>query len=521
MVRYQQSLMSKGTANSPFSQLALRLLGKHSARPCGHIPLTQMLHPVPMSPAKGQTQCMLIARGCGHPRGYGIPLFRWISTEFTWKGGDIMLKINFMSTLFVGIDVSSKSNVVYAMDFHKNNYLQSSFRNNRPGTQDLCRQIHDCLRAHKELHTLVFAMESTSVYSIHLANYLSTCEELLAWKPYVFCLNPKVTKNYSKAFIGRTKTDPQDAFVLSDFARAGLIESEPWRGSQFLALKRLTRHRLHLTECITREKTYMVSNLYLKFSELQLLEAEEKPWSNLYGATSSAVLTEYLSPQEIVDATEEELLAFLAAKSKNRISDLSKTTQLLRKAARDSYRLDQCLYEPINISLASSFHCIETFKKEIQAIDKAIEKTIRGMNPNAFTILQSIDGIGPVFASGILAEIGDIHSFHSSDALAKYAGLTWSQNQSGDFRGEDTSMLKAGNAYLRYYLGEAANSVRKYLPQYRDYYAKKYNEVPKHQHKRALALTSRKFVRLVFGLLAKNQLYTGEKLDPQLNHDAN
>ena len=28
-----------------------------------------------------------------------------------------MLKINYMSTLFVGIDVSSKSNVVYAMDF--------------------------------------------------------------------------------------------------------------------------------------------------------------------------------------------------------------------------------------------------------------------------------------------------------------------------------------------------------------------------------------------------------------------
>ena len=29
------------------------------------------------------------------------------------------------------------------------------------------------------------------------------------------------------------------------------------------------------------------------------------------------------------------------------------------------------------------------------------------MNPNAFIILQSIDGIGPVFAGGIIAEIGD------------------------------------------------------------------------------------------------------------------
>lgn len=38
-----------------------------------------------------------------------------------------MIKINYMSTLFVGIDVSSKSNVVYAMDFDQNKYIDSSF----------------------------------------------------------------------------------------------------------------------------------------------------------------------------------------------------------------------------------------------------------------------------------------------------------------------------------------------------------------------------------------------------------
>ena len=171
------------------------------------------------------------------------------------------------------------------------------------------------------------------------------------------------------------------------------------------------------------------------------------------------------------------------------------------------------MYEPLNVSIASSFNCIETFKKEIKAIDIAIEREIKGLNPNAFIILQSIDGIGPVFAGGIVAEIGDISAFTSSDALAKYAGLCWKSNQSGDFDGEDTPMSKAGNRYLRYYLGEAANSMRKHNVEYGAYYRKKYNEVPKHQHKRALALTSRKFVRLVYGLLARNQLYSGASLD--------
>ena len=82
-------------------------------------------------------------------------------------------------------------------------------------------------------------------------------------------------------------------------------------------------------------------------------------------------------------------------------------------------------------------------------------------------------------------------------------------------------MSKAGNPYLCYYLGEAANNVRKHIPEYADIYARKYAEVTKHQHKRTLALTSRKFVRLVFGLLVKNQLYIGEKLDTEYNIKSN
>lgn len=179
------------------------------------------------------------------------------------------------------------------------------------------------------------------------------------------------------------------------------------------------------------------------------------------------------------------------------------------------------MYEPINISLASSFNCIQTYQKEIKLIDQAIEKCINGMHPNALTILKSIPGIGPVWAAGILSEIGDITAFHSSDALAKYAGLTWMKNDSGDFVSEDNNLTKAGNTYLRYYLGEAANSVRRFNLEYRDFYAKKYAEVTKHQHKRSLALTSRKLVRLVFGLLVKNQLYTGEKLDTEYNIESN
>lgn len=465
---------------------------------------------------------MLIARGCGQLIRHRVNLLLQASQVQIGKERDNMIKINYMSTLFVGIDVSSKSNVVCAMDFDENKYIASSFTNNQPGAEKLAGMLVECMNKHRNLDTIVVALEATSVYSIHIANFLSSAEVLMPYNPYVFCLNPKTTANYRKSYVGLEKTDPTDAFLIADFARVGRTKkSEPWRGSQFISLKRLTRHRLHLAECITREKTYMVSNLYLKFSELQLLDEADQPFSNVYGATSSAVLTEFMSLQEIIDLPEEELLQFLAAKSRNRISDISKTAELLKKAARDSYRLDQCMYEPLNVSLASSFNCIESYKKEIKLIDKAIEKCINGMNPNALTVLRSIPGIGSVWASGIMAEIGDITAFHSSDALAKYAGLFWPKSDSGDFFSEDNQISKAGNIYLRYYLCEAANSVRRHVPEYSEFYSKKYAEVTKHQHKRALALTSRKLVRLVFGLLVKNQLYTGDKLDAEMNTDSN
>jgi len=131
-----------------------------------------------------------------------------------------------------------------------------------------------------------------------------------------------------------------------------------------------------------------------------------------------------------------------------------------------------------------------------------------GFNPNEYQSLISIPGIGPLFASAILAEIGSVKSFPSHAALAKYAGLVWNLNQSGNYQAEDTNLSKAGNRYLRYYLIEAANSVRIHSPAYNEFYNKKFHEVKTHQHKRALALTSRKLIRLIFGLLDKNQLYS-------------
>lgn len=70
--------------------------------------------------------------------------------------------------------------------------------------------------------------------------------------------------------------------------------------------------------------------------------------------------------------------------------------------------------------------------------------------------------------------------------MAKYTGLYWKKSQSGNFESERTPMTRTGNQYLRYYMVEAANSVQFREATYRAYYLKKYDEVPKYKHKRAL-----------------------------------
>ena len=394
---------------------------------------------------------------------------------FTLKKADLL------STLFVGIDISSRENVVAVMDFESTKPIASfAVPNNEPGAEEMAKKISTFITPESGLKRLVIALESTSFYGVHIANYLSACRELLPFHTEVYCLNPKSIANYKKSYIGLSKNDYVDAFIIADFARVGRITTKPWRGCQYLALQRLTRHRLHLVKALTREKTYMLSNIFLKFSEFTMLDTEEQPFSNEFGATASAVLTEFLSTEEIVDMSMEKLVEFICKKGHNRFPDPQKTAKLLQAAARNSYRLDKCLYEPLTVAIASSFTMISTYNAEIKKVNQAIEKTIKGLNTNAFLSLQSIPGIGPVMAAGIMAEIGDITVFKSQESLAKYAGLVWRENQSGQFKADDTSMSKAGNSYLRYYFLEATSHIKLHCPEYGEYYSKKYAEGKTH-----------------------------------------
>ena len=410
-----------------------------------------------------------------------------------------------LNSIYVGIDVSKLSNQVFITDFNQSLSKSFSAPNNNHGAElietNLLKLLHD-----KEFTHVVVVLESTGIYSAHIATYLSASFELLPYHIEVYCINPKISRNYRSSFSDMDKTDPEDAFILADLARVGRTKSmTPFKGSQKLALQRLTRHRVHLVELLNKEKNYVLTNIFLKFSEFG--NKDSKFTSDTFSKTAIAVLEEYSSPEDIINTSLDDLVVFISKTSNNRFNDIDEVANLIKKAANASYRLDKVAYEPINYAISSSLVLVRCFEDELKKIDKSIELLAKGFSSNEYISLRSIPGIGPVFTAGILSEIGSIHQFDSEESLAKYAGITWRKNQSGKFEADDTKMTKTGNHYLRYYLIQAGNSVKNYIPLYTDYYHKKFNEVTTHQHKRALALTSRKLIRLIYGLMSKGQLY--------------
>lgn len=400
--------------------------------------------------------------------------------------------------LFVGIDVSSEDLKVCTMNSDGDTLDSFTVLNNYDGATHLRDRLLSLVKKEetKEIH---IGLESTSVYSWHPAMFLHEDDSLQKQGCKVFTINPKLISKFREAYPDLDKTDYMDAWIIADRLRFGRLPMTVVMQEQYIALQRLTRMRFHLVHNLTREKQYFLQHLFYKCSAFTS-EVE----SSVFGHAITELLLEKYSLDEIGSMDLADLADYLKEKGKNRFPDPEMVAKCIQKAARSSYRLSKCVEDTIDILLATSIESIRTIKQQIKQIDKAIERLLDGI-PNT---LETIPGIGRVYCAGILAEIGDIHRFDDQAAIAKYAGLTWRKHQSGKFQAEDTKRIKSGNRFLRYYLVEAANSVKRYDSEFQDYYRKKFAEVPKHQHKRALVLTARKFVRLVDALLRNDQIYT-------------
>lgn len=419
-----------------------------------------------------------------------------------------------MTTLIVGIDVSQAHNDVSAMteagqvvDSHHR------FANDHAGFADLKHWLEDVLGA-GDYDTLQIGGEATGLHWFHTFWYLHELEDIGGVVPELYLLNAHGVAHFKTALRQRDKTDAKDAQAIAERMRFGKLPHPLHLDPRYLALQRLTRYRFFLVHSLAREKVYGAQvALLLKMNTYQA----RTPFSDPFAKSGQWALTTYATADELAACDINDLARALRRASAHRLPDPWGTAQALQQVAARAYLLPDELVDPVNTILASLLDHIAFLEAQLKTFDHRI-KTVAAQLPG-YQHLVSIPGIGPVYAAGLLAEIQDAQRFMTAPsgaprtvhqgqaALAKFAGLWWPRIESGKLKGESRRMAKTGNRYLRYYLVQGANGVRLNVPDYHAFYQRKCREAVRFKHRRALVLTARKLLRLVFALLHKDEPY--------------
>ena len=142
-----------------------------------------------------------------------------------------------------GIDVSAKELWVGLQREGGKNEPERKFANTPSGHQEVKRYLR---RAAARVRV---CLESTGLYGLDLALCLQADRRL-----EVMVANPRAVKDFAKALLERSKSDPLDTRVLNEYAAR--MPFRPWQppSQAALSLTALARRIHALTEAATREK---------------------------------------------------------------------------------------------------------------------------------------------------------------------------------------------------------------------------------------------------------------------------
>jgi len=401
--------------------------------------------------------------------------------------------------------------------------LHKAFSNSRSGYSLAKQLLLDALDSYS-FDGLDISGEATGYYWLPFFLQLAADPDLAAHDLKLFLLNPRWVHWFKKCFAQDDKSDQKDPYYIAERTRTRRPAVAWTPCVEHLALRFYTRFRFHLVKNLAREKCYFSAFLFLKASSYRRL----KPFSDMFGVTSRLVLTQTPGLDELAKIPVEDLALHLHELSGHHLRDPFDNARKLKQVTQESFPLDEILALPVQRILDLTLDQIRFLEDQIEQVNAWIATELLSLPRIAQ--LATIPGIGPVFSSGIGAEIADTQRFlqglkwdrqhkryrprnlrDAEDSVAKIAGLWWPRSASGDFEAQDRRMAKTGNRYLRYYFIQASDRMRKRIPDYADFYARKYRQASKHHHKRALVLTARKSVGLVVGLLHRNEPYRSQE----------
>lgn len=326
----------------------------------------------------------------------------------------------------VGIDVAKDKHDCFIQS-SEGEVLADVFTisNNMDGFHTLLEKIQACTASQDKIKV---GLEATGHYSYNLLGFL--LDNGLA----TYVLNPLRTNLYRKSLsLRKTKTDHVDARTIAAMLLSD-VGLKPYTNTAYHneELKSLTRYRFDKVKERAKLKSSISRLVCILFPEL------EKLVSSLHLATVYALLEEFPGAKQIAKAHLTRLKSLLENASKGRYKrDMAVA---VRDAARNSIGSKM---PAKSLELQHTIRLIQELDTEIDEIEAEIE----AMMEEIHSPITTIPGIGCRMGAMILAEVGDLSRFDSSDKLLAYAGMSPSTYQSGQLKNCYPHMARPRKAF--------------------------------------------------------------------------
>jgi len=382
---------------------------------------------------------------------------------------------------FCGIDIAKRKHDAAILDQEGN--LQDKFikiTNTASGFEEILSKLQALDQ------DVLIGMEATGHYWLALFDALSAA----GYK--IVVLNPLQISTYRRSGIRKVKNDRKDAWWIADYLRIANLSPTDRQLPILLQLRELSRFRYSIMDQVGDLKRKIISILDRVFPEYETL------FSSVFIKTSRSLLKEAVTAQEIADFDLSELTALLKSNSRGRFG-LEKANHI-QDLARQSVGVG-FLQDAVRVEMSCLLEQLDLLLDQIAHLDASIA-AIMDYIPQHIT---SIPGIGPVTGAAILAEIGDVNRFESSEKIVAYAGIDPSVYETGQFKAAQAHMSKRGSPYLRRALWQAASMAIMYDPELKSYYESKRQE-GKH-HGTAIGAVCNKLISRIFIILKDQRPY--------------
>lgn len=384
--------------------------------------------------------------------------------------------------LFVGIDIAKRNHEASVVSQDGNIVRKAiRFANSQAGYNKLM----DMVRSLNE--PVVFGMEATGHYWLTLYTHLRSDGFT------VHVINPIQSDALRGMYIRKTKTDSVDSVIIAEVIRFGRYCKTSVEPGDLQAMRELCRQRFYIVDMASDLKRKVIALLDQVFPEYENL------FSDIFGASSMEILSQYTTPEEMLSVSSQQLAELLEKASRGRLGTAK--AEEIQEAAKNSFGIVMAS-SSFSLIIRQYIEQIRSLEASVDVFDAEIARLLSGFD----TQLTTITGIGPTLAAVILSEIGgDIKRFSSPAKLAAYAGIDPTVKQSGDFSATRMKMSKRGSPYLRRAIWLASSVAAFKDPAIHALYERKRSEGK--DHMTVIGHVCRKMVSIIFAVLRDNTPY--------------